>query len=188
VQAFLQDRYQSMRLHNPLPNRSRASLDDSGGSGFLPPLDAASSSSKPPFSSSFAVRTMSLSLVPPGSLNSALFLTIASTLSPSILQSGKAVGWKAPPEPEKRPAPKEPGIDQVDAAKRLSQGLSVKEVKHSIRQRITAENAIGTRYLAGVVLDRQAAEPAPVRATAVIRQQVFHFDAEHREQMLGLRE
>lgn len=101
------------------------------------------------------------------------------------LQSAKGIGWKAPPEPERKPAPKEPGIDQLDAAKRLSQGLSVKEVKHSVRQRTTAENALSTRYAASVVLDQQQSAAPPVRATAVIRQQMFHFDAEYRDQMLG---
>jgi hypothetical protein len=42
----------SMRLHNPLAARARLALDDSGGSGFLPSIDAGAAS-KPPFSSSF---------------------------------------------------------------------------------------------------------------------------------------
>ena len=60
----------------------------------------------------------------------------------------------------------------------------MKEVKHSVRQRITAENALSARYAASVVVDRPA-EPVAPRATAVIRQQMFHFDSEHRESMLG---
>jgi hypothetical protein len=164
-----------MRLTNPLLNRAKGSVDDGAGSGVLPQLESAGS--KPPFSA-FGV-----------SINAFRHRKLVFTLYFGWLrnvQGGKGVGWKAPAEPERKLPPREPGVDQVDAAKRLSQGLSVKEVKHSVRQRLTAENAISTRYSAAVVLDKQAQiDPqAPPRPTAVIRQQMFHFDAEYREQML----
>lgn len=117
------------------------------------------------------------------------FIPHLDTVAYIFLQGAKGVtAWKAPPEPERKPAPREPSIDQKDAVNRLSQGLSVKEVKQSARQRVAAENALQARYAAAVVLDQQPgqqeAAPAPPRPVAVIRQQMFHFDAEHREQML----
>jgi hypothetical protein len=56
-------------------------------------------------------------------------------------------------------------------------------VKQSVRKRLAAENAAQTRYYP-VVLDHTQ-NSAPTRSTAVIRQQMFHFDPEHREQMLA---
>lgn len=57
------------------------------------------------------------------------------------LQSGKgAVGWKAPPKPARETVVRQPTQMQSDAAKRLSQGLSVASVNHSARQRYIAQN------------------------------------------------
>jgi hypothetical protein len=52
----------------------------------------------------------------------------------SCIQSGKGVGWKAPPKVVREPL-KQPTQGQADAAKRLSQGLSVAPTGNSVRQR-----------------------------------------------------
>jgi hypothetical protein len=56
-------------------------------------------------------------------------------------------------------------------------------VKQSVRKRLAAENAAQSRYYP-LVLDRDQGN-AQTRSTTVIRQQMFHFDPEHREQMLA---
>ena len=96
------------------------------------------------------------------------------------------VGWKAPPKPEKQAYTREPGMGQIDAANRLSQGLSVAELKQpSVRGRADRGP---TRF--PVVLERHGAAAGGsdqnVRSTAVIRQQMFFFDPTYRDQMLGL--
>lgn len=77
-------------------------------------------------------------------------------------------------------------MGQVDAANRLSQGLSVAELKQpSVRGRADRGP---TRFPA--VLERHGAAAVGsdqnVRSTAVIRQQMFFFDPTYRDQMLGL--
>ena len=75
-------------------------------------------------------------------------------------------------------------MGQIDAANRLSQGLSVAELKQpSVRGRVDRGP---TRF--PVVLERHgaAAGDQNVRSTAVIRQQMFFFDPTYRDQMLGL--
>jgi hypothetical protein len=164
-----------MRLTNPLLNRAKGSVDDGAGSGVLPQLESAGS--KPPFSA-FGV-----------SINAFRHRKLVFTLYFGWLrnvQGGKGVGWKAPAEPERKLPPREPGVDQVDAAKRLSLGLRVMVVTPRVPPPHPGYTDISTRSGAAVVLDKQAQiDPqAPPRPTAVIRQQMFHFDAEYREQML----
>eukprot|EP01040_Poterioochromonas_malhamensis_P013614 gene13613-15000_t len=81
----------------------------------------------------------------------------SSRSSFSSMGTGKGVvGWKAPPKPVKYEAPKQPTPSQQDAAKRLSQGLSVAS---TVRQRNATQAAVSllqnneTQY--SVVLDPQ---------------------------------
>ena len=57
-------------------------------------------------------------------------------------QGKGAVGWKAPPKPVRDTAVRQPTQGQSDAAKRLSQGLSVTR-DQSARGRYTSQNMLG---------------------------------------------
>jgi hypothetical protein len=84
------------------------------------------------------------------------------------VQNGRGVvGWKAPPKPARETVVRQPTQGQSDAAKRLSQGLSVANVNHSARQRYIAQNHLNlpgalasTGY--SVVLDPYEYQPQPV--------------------------
>jgi hypothetical protein len=59
---------------------------------------------------------------------------LPGSIAANLVKGGSSGGWKVPPKIERpTPAPVQPTQSQLDAAKRLSQGLSVK--KHSTRDR-----------------------------------------------------
>ena len=75
-------------------------------------------------------RTMDNGSLPP--LESS---TARSSSSGTGSQGGSArqqgLGWRAPPKPQEKKDPKQPTQTQLDAAKRLSQGMSVKETSYT---------------------------------------------------------
>jgi hypothetical protein len=95
------------------------------------------------------------------------------------VQNGRGVvGWKAPPKPARETVVRQPTQGQSDAAKRLSQGLSVANVNHSARQRYIAQNHLNlpgalasTGY--SVVLDPYEYQPQPLAPLAPLAPQGY---------------
>jgi hypothetical protein len=120
-----------MRMHQPLQNRQKVVTDDNVSSSFLPPLDSGRS-----YSTISSVR-----LSEPRATIGCGEKRYVHGFDLFLSQSGKgAVGWKAPPKPARETVVRQPTQMQSDAAKRLSQGLSVASVNHSARQRYIAQN------------------------------------------------
>ena len=158
-----------MRLRCPLPNRAKT--DDAS---FLPPLD-------PPSSSRSSMSTMGT--------------------------GKGVVGWKAPPKVVKESVVKQPTASQTESAKRLSQGLSVahnRAQRANINAQVTIGD-VGTysvvldpQEIGGQVVGQDISGWPSTKAQrlyeesrnnririeanrtsngAVLRQQVFYFDA-----------
>ena len=71
-----------------------------------------------------------------------------------MVQGKGAVGWKAPPKQTREPVVRQPTQGQTEAAKRLSQGLSVDTNKSTARSnRYVAHNILGAPTPLAVVLD-----------------------------------
>ncbi|RYH19916.1 hypothetical protein EON65_25245 [archaeon] len=75
----------------------------------------------------------------------------SSRSSMSSIGSGRGVvGWKAPPKPQQKEAPKQPTVSQLESAKRLSQGLSVASVAEKAKQGMTSSSSVESH---NIVLD-----------------------------------
>ena len=71
--------------------------------------------------------------------------TARSSSSGASSQGSRGVGWRAPPKPQEKKDIRQPTQTQLDAAKRLSQGLSVSQTSTSS----VYERQTGGGYLAG---------------------------------------
>jgi hypothetical protein len=150
-----------MRMHQPLHLQRKVITDDNvTDKSFLPPLDAGSSRSS--FSAISSVR-----FLPYACSKLSVWLMLLWCLCVDVQNGRGVVGWKAPPKPARETVVRQPTQGQSDAAKRLSQGLSVANVNHSARQRYIAQNHLNlpgalasTGY--SVVLDPYEYQPQPL--------------------------
>ena len=154
TQVFLQDKRQTMRMYHPLANKARSVAGATDPSQTgLPPLDM----SKNPL---------------PGSI------------AANLVKGGSSGGWKAPPKIERpTPAPVQPTQSQLDAAKRLSQGLSVK--KHSTRDRRDYSHSHSTATAtatAGMLLNLSQQQHLQLQ----LQQQHQQHSSDYNEDLLSL--